>query len=60
MRSPVKRLTAAAAAGRGRPSLVDDEFEEHRNVITRLYNVDEKPLREVQQIMKDEYGFLAS
>ena len=48
------------AAGRGRPSLANDDFEKHRNTITTLYNDEKRPLREVRRLMEDHYGFHAS
>ena len=44
--------------GRGRPSVVDDDFEKHRDTIATLY--EKRPLREVRQLMEDRYGFRAS
>jgi Clr5 domain len=40
-------------AGRG-------DWDRHRALITRLYDGEDKPLREVRRIMLEEYGFEAS
>jgi hypothetical protein len=36
------------------------DWEAHREHLTRLYQVEERPLKEVMEIMKERYGFQAT
>ena len=36
------------------------DWEAHRELFTRLYQAEERPLKEVMEIMKDRYGFRAT
>ncbi|KAG9231522.1 hypothetical protein BJ875DRAFT_444025 [Amylocarpus encephaloides] len=47
-------------AKRGRPSLVDSAFEEHRKTITRLWHAENQKLPNVIQLMKRQHGFSAT
>jgi len=47
-------------ARRGRPSLVDAAFQQHRHTITALYCDENKSLPDVMELMRNEYGFSAT
>jgi hypothetical protein len=36
------------------------DWDAHRTLFTRLYQVEERPLKEVMEIMKDRYQFRAT
>ncbi|KAH7309284.1 hypothetical protein BKA65DRAFT_559492 [Rhexocercosporidium sp. MPI-PUGE-AT-0058] len=50
----------SSTAERGRPSLANSAFEEHRSIITRLYYMKGCTLPDVIQIMKMRHGFSAT
>lgn len=49
-----------STAKRGRPSLVELAFDEHRKEITKLYHTENRKLSDVIQLMKTQHDFSAT
>jgi hypothetical protein len=58
-----KAMPDCAVKARGctqRYPLSRQDWERHRDIFTQLYQVEERPLKEVMQIMRDRYNFHAT
>ncbi|KAH8199689.1 hypothetical protein TruAng_006158 [Truncatella angustata] len=49
-----------SSAPKGKAWASDEDWQKHRDIITNLWWVEDKPLKDVQTIMADEYDFHAS
>jgi hypothetical protein len=49
-----------SSAPRGKAWASDEDWQKHREIITRHWWAEDKPLKEVQAIMAEEHDFHAS